>query len=390
MATDDRRLVAVQLPPPAFSEGLRAVWQAGNAALPLRADAPRPAAVEILKALHPDAILDERGERPLPDGTGVPEGTALVVATSGTTGTPKGVVLSHRALRASADITLRRLGLEHGARWICCLPTHHIAGLNVFVRAWRCGTQPILVPDFSVEAVAEALPADAISLVPTMLARLLDAGVDLSGFQAVLIGGAPLSPSLADRAKAAGAPITVSYGMTETCGGCVYDGSPLDDVAIRIEDDGRIAVRGPILFDGYRGADAGPGPQPDGWFVTNDLGRLDDGRLEVLGRADHVIITGGENVVPEEAERVLCEHPAIADAAVVGRPDPEWGEAVVAIVVPAGEAPSVDELRAFVKSCAEKALAPRALAVVDGLPRLDSGKLDREALRRTYGAARPG
>jgi o-succinylbenzoate---CoA ligase len=386
-APHPRRLVALRLRPgPDLARALRAVWQDGNAALPLDPDAPEDARAATLEALRPHALVDDRGQRPLRGGEDVADGTALVLATSGTTGRPKGVVLSHRALQASADATSRRLRLERGTRWVCCLPVHHVAGVMVLARAWRSGTEPIILPRFSVAGV-EAAPAGAISLVPTMLARLLDADADLARFRAILLGGAPAPADLLERARAAGARITVTYGMTETCGGCVYDGRPLDAVAVAVREDGRIALRGAVLFDGYRGeAGATPAAPAGDWFTTQDLGRFDDdGRLEVLGRADDVILSGGEQVAPAAVEAVLLDHPAVADVAVVGRDDPEWGEIAVAVVVPAGAPPTLEALRAFVRQRAERALAPRALAVVETLPRLSSGKPDRAALRRAYG-----
>jgi o-succinylbenzoate---CoA ligase len=328
-----------------------------------------------------------RGERPLPGGEGVADGTALVLATSGTSGAPKGVVLSHAALRASADASSRWLGLEQGERWVCCLPTHHVAGLMVLVRAWRCGTEPIVLPRFSVEGVEAAQPASAISLVPTMLVRLLDAGVDLSRFQAILLGGAATAPALLDRAREAGAPVTVTYGMTETCGGCVYNGVPLDAVTVSVRDDGRIALRGPVLFDGYRGAtERTAAVFSDGWFVTDDLGRFDAyGGLEVLGRADEAILSGGETVTAERVEALLLTHPGVADVAVIGRPDREWGEAAVAVIVPAGEAPTLEDVRGYLKARGGRARPPRDLVVVEAIPHLASGKPDRAALRAAHG-----
>lgn len=387
-----RRLVALRVPPgPAFARALRAVWQAGNAALPLDPDAPAGAIDGLVAALRPQALVDARGERPLPGGAGVPDGTALVIATSGTAGTPKGVVLSHDALRASADAAARRLGLARTDRWLGCLPVHHIAGLMVLVRAWRAGTEPVLLPRFSVEAVEAARGATVVSLVPTMLARLLDAGVDLARFEAVLVGGAGTPPALVDRARQSGAAVTVSYGMTETCGGCVYDGMPLDGVEATVRGDGRIALRGPMLFDGYRDASGTADVLADGWFVTGDLGRFGpDGHLEVLGRADDVIVSGGANVSPQRVEDVLAAHPHVAEAAAVGRPDADWGEVVVAVVVPRGQPPGLEDLRAFVAERAGRWHAPRELVVVDALPRLATGKPDRAALRAAFGTARAG
>jgi len=237
-------------------------------------------------------------------------------------------------------------------------------------------------PSFDVSAVAGEAGVTLLSLVPTMLARLLDAGADVGRFRRILLGGAPPAPSLLTRARRAGARIVVTYGMTETGGGCVYDGRPLDGVEVSVGSDGRIRVRGPVLFRGYRGDPAATHKAlRDGWLATADLGRLTaEGELAVLGRADDVIITGGENVRAGEVAAALAEHPAIDEAAVVGRADPEWGQRVVAFVVASSPAPTLDEVRAFIRTRLSAAHAPGELVVVDRLPRLGSGKVDRLAL----------
>jgi len=371
-------LVALRVAPgPAFVDALDAVWARGDAAAPLAPDLPAPALARALAALRPTAIVDEAGERRLDGGQPVAPGTALVVATSGSTGEPKGVELSGAALAASARASVARLGAAAGRdRWLCCLPTSHVAGIGVLMRARLLGTAPVVHPRFDPAAVAVA-DATMVSLVPTMLHRLLDAGADLRRFRAILLGGAAPPPGLLARARAAGARVVESYGLTETCGGCVYDGVPLDGVDVTVDEDGRIAVRGPVLLSGYRGHPR-DGLLVDGWFRTNDVGRLrPDGRLEVRGRADDVIVTGGHNVAADGVAALLRTHPLVADAAVTGRPDPEWGQRVVATVVPADPArpPRLDELRAFVAERTAAYAAPRELAVVDALSRSALGKV---------------
>jgi o-succinylbenzoate---CoA ligase len=363
-------LVVLDLPPgPALLDALRCALDGGPAILPLDPGLPPRQRDRLLAALHSDEPVDPA--------------VAVVIATSGSTGAPKGVELTAGALEASAQAGLARIGAQPGDRWLCCLPTSHIAGIQVLVRALMLGQDPLMHRRFDVAAVAEA-EATHVSLVPTMLLRLLDVGVDVARFGCILLGGADAPSALLDRARAAGARIVTTYGMTETAGGCVYDGRPLDGVDVRIDDDGSIRIRGPVLARGYRGRpDLDAKAFHDGWFRTADLGRwAPDGRLEVLGRADDVIVTGGENVVPVVVAGLLAEHPGVAEAAVVGRPDPEWGQRVVAVVVPAdpGQPPALEGLRRFVTERATAAHAPRELVLVDALPLLGSGKLDRAAL----------
>jgi O-succinylbenzoic acid--CoA ligase len=312
---------------------------------------------------------------------GVPGGTAVVVATSGSTGTPKGVRLSAKALRHSVRATHEFLGGP--GQWLLAMSAARIAGLQVVLRSRAAGIEPAVLDTsagFRPEAFAAAVATMTgerryVSLVPTQLIRLLDGEVDLTTLDAILLGGGPIPAGLVDRAAAAGARVVRTYGMTETCGGCVYDGHPLDRVGLRITEAGLVAITGPVLARGYLG-----GPEFGGEFVSSDLGRLDDGVLSVLGRGDDVILSGGVNVAAQSVEQVLAGHPAVAEVVVVGRPDPEWGEAVVAVVIPAGE-PDLAELRALAADQLGRAWAPRDVVIVDAFPTLPSGKVDRAALR---------
>jgi O-succinylbenzoic acid--CoA ligase len=313
----------------------------------------------------------------------------VIIATSGTTGVPKGVDLSAAALRASARASLRRLGAAPGERWLCCLPPSHISGMQVLVRSLEGGTEPIIHARFSAEDVA-AGGADHVSVVPTQLRRLLDLrgasgnGSRLAAFRTILLGGAAAPPGLLQEARAAGARVVTTYGMSETSGGCVYDGEALYNVDLKVGADGRIRVGGPVLFSGYRLRPDLTGACRDGrWFVTSDVGELAGGRLAVLGRADDVVVTGGQKVVAGAVAAVLAGHPAVRECAVVGRADPEWGERVAAVVVPTDPAapPSLEELRALVKSRLPGYAAPRSLEVLDALPLLPNGKPDLAALR---------
>ena len=376
-------LVALRLPPgPAWMAAAGAIWAKGNAILPLAPADPAAVTEATLAALRPSVLVDDQGAHALADGMPVSSGTAVVLVTSGSTGTPKGVVLSTEALNTAARLSVERLGVVATDRWLCCLPLNHVAGLLVLLRAAVTGVAPVIHAGFSVEAVAAEQEVTLVSLVPTMLRRLLDAGADLRHIRRVVLGGAAPGSQVLDDARRAGVDVVTTYGMTETAGGCVYDGVPLDGVGVRLDGDGRISLAGPTLFDGYRLRDDLTAVSLDGgWFRTDDLGRWDeDGRLEVLGRSDDVIITGGENVHAGAVADLLQRHPSVAEAAVAGRPDPEWGARVVAFVVPRGAEPTLEELRAFVREHAPASAAPREVVIVDDLPRLSSGKVDRQAL----------
>jgi O-succinylbenzoic acid--CoA ligase len=228
------------------------------------------------------------------------------------------------------------------------------------------------------------MPADRryTAMVPTQLRRLLDAEPDaLRAFDAVIVGGAATDPGLLARARAEGVAVVTTYGMTETAGGCVYDGEPLPGVGVRVTGDG-IELAGPTLALGYRLDPASTAASfADGWFRTRDAGSLDGGRLTVLGRLDDVVISGGVNIAPTAVETALREHPDVADAVVFGRPDPEWGQRVVAAVVPApGAAPTLETLRPWVAERLGAPAAPRALRVVAAFPLLHTGKPDRRAV----------
>lgn len=387
-------LRAVTADPRAALAAFERVWEVGEAVLPLPLDAPADHLERLLHELRPASLTHVEADgsertRSLPDAVPVADDVALVVATTGSTGPPKGVLLTHDALAASVAASLARLACQPGDRWTLALPVHHVAGITVLLRARALGTDAEVVAQSELPSAT----ADHVSLVPTQLTRLLDAGVDVARWRTILLGGAAPPPGLLARAAAAGARVVTSYGMTETCGGCVYDGVPLDDVEVAIADDGRIRVRGPVLFGGYR-PDAAAAARDglatghldaEGWFTTADLGHLDaDGRLQVLGRADDVVVTGGENVSAPAVRAALERHPAVAEAAVVGRPDGEWGSVVVAVVVPSqrGDPPTLDELRRWVRTALPASHAPRDLRVVAALPRDGLGKVTRAALER--------
>lgn len=356
----------------------------GPALLPLPAG-PARVRRELLAALDPQQPLER-------------DDVAVVVPTSGSTGTPKGALLTAAAIRAAVRATADRLGGP--GRWVLALPATHVAGLMVLARSLAAGAEPAVVDlaqGFRPEAFAAAVPRGTVerlytSLVPTQLTRLLEAGTDLRGFAAVLLGGGAAPPELVAYARRRGVRVVTTYGMSETCGGCVYDGVPLDGVTVDLAVDGRVRIAGPVLFSGYR-------LHPDltatalddaGRLVTADVGRLAaDGRLEVLGRVDDVVVTGGVNVPAAQVERVLSGHSAVRAVVVVGVPDPQWGQRVVAVVEPTAvdDPPALAELRRFAGERLPAAALPRQLFVVDRLPAVALGKPDRAAVRTLVAAS---
>ncbi|HVU61389.1 MAG TPA: AMP-binding protein [Mycobacteriales bacterium] len=370
-ARTERSLVSLAMPPgEEFIAALESSWSAGHAVLPLDPTAPPPVRAALLGAMGTD--------QPVADDV------ALVIATSGSTGVPKGVELTHTALEVANKAVHARIGLEPDDVWLSCLPWHHVGGLQVMLRARRFNIPLVVHERFEVTRFAST-EATLASLVPTQLVTLLDEGVDLRRFRVILLGGGAASRDLLARARSAGVPVVTTYGMSETAGGCVYDGVPLDGVDVTLRPDGRIALRGPMLMKGYRlRPDLTAAVFDDGWLVTNDLGAMDeDGRLRVLGRADDVIVTGGENVVAGDVADELRRHAAIADAEVIGMPDRRWGQRVVAVIVSRVDPPpSLAELREWCRGALQVAALPRQLVVVAAMPRLSSGKPDRMALLR--------
>ena len=295
-----------------------------------------------------------------------------MVATSGSTGAPKGVVHTHDSVAASAVASSARLQVDpERDRWLACLPLAHIGGLSVVLRSLHTGT-PLEVHDgFDVAAVEDAARRGAtlVSVVPTALDR-----IDASLFRALVVGGAAPPDHIPPNA-------VTSYGMTETGSACVYDSWPLDGVEVRAAATGELEVRGPMLLRAYR--DGTDPKDADGWFATADAGAVEpDGRVVVHGRIDDAIVTGGEKVWPIPVERVLGTVAGIAEVAVIGRSDPEWGQRVVAVVVPVdiADVPSLADLRDAVRGQLPAYAAPRELELVEALPRTPLGKVSGRAL----------
>ncbi|GAA1479664.1 o-succinylbenzoate--CoA ligase [Gordonia sinesedis] len=339
--------------------------------------------------------------RALGVGDPIDDDISLVVATSGTTGIPKGAQHSPVTLAASATATTERLG-GSGA-WLLALAPHHIAGLQVLLRGLAAGAEPAVLDvraGFDAETFADAIGAlhgdrRYTSLVPTQLVKVLSsarATTALASVDAVLVGGAATPNLLQRRAIDAGIPLVTTYGMSETAGGCVYDGVPLDGVAVDIPEPdndgvGRVWLGGPVIARGYRNMPDHPAFGRPGWFRTDDLGRVDDaGTLHIVGRADEAITSGGLTVVPQVVEAVIADDPAVAECAVVGLPDERLGERVVAVVVASGHGEvNGDRIRGLVAERLDRYAAPRDVIEIDALPTRGPGKVDRRALRTRFG-----
>jgi O-succinylbenzoic acid--CoA ligase len=336
------RLIAIDADGGSFVDAMRRAWDNGDAVAPVDPRLPRAAREAVLRAFDTDAPLED--------------GDALVVATSGTSGEPKAVVLTHDAIAASAAASNAALGVGEIDSWLVCLPLAHIGGLSVVTRALHFGTPFVFEGN-----------ATLVSVVPAMLRR-----IDTSRFRRVLLGGAAAPSGLPDN-------VVRTYGMTETGSGIAYDGYALDGVEVRIVG-GEVHVRGPQLLRCYR--DGTDPKDAEGWFATGDAGTITDGVLHVDGRIGDVINTGGEKVWPLAVERALEAVAGVAELAIAARPDDEWGHRVVAFVVPTDprNPPTLDALRAKVKETLPAYCAPKELVLLDTLPRTPSGKVQREKL----------
>jgi o-succinylbenzoate---CoA ligase len=380
-------LVAVSLPPsPAWLDVVAETWAAGAALLPVDHRLPPAEAEALLERARPTVVLEVAGARRV-EGRPAEADIALIVHTSGTAGSPKLAQFGRRAIDAAVASSTLALEASDEDRWLCCLPLSHVGGLLVLLRAIVLGAPVAVHTRFDPEAVLAEPGIAFTSVVPTMLGRLVETGADLSSFRAILVGGAHLPPDLRTRAERAGANVVETYGLTETCGGVVYEGVPLPGTQMRIDADGGIQLRGPTLMQGYRFDAAGSAAEftDDGWLRPGDAGEIDrDGRLHIVGRIDDLINTGGERVWPDQVEAALRDHPGVREVAAGGRLDPEWGQHVAVWVVPADPAhpPSLDELRAFAARTLPRYAAPRELTLADRLPRTLSGKLRRAALPR--------
>ena len=383
-ADSSERPVALELAPgEAYVVALHACLLRGVPVVPV--DLRLSEAERAVRRARAAAVISEplapgrpSGIRRYHDGSEGPLPLAIM-HTSGTTAEPKPITLSRDNFLASALGSAVALGLDPAERWLCPMPLTHVGGLSIPIRSAIYATTFVLHGRFEVEAVLEELMAPGrritlVSLVPTMLARLLDAGLSHPPtLRWALLGGGAIAPALLARAADAGVPVAPTYGMTEACSQIATFGHPLPGVELRTSEE-EVLVRGPIVSAGALSA--------DGWLHTGDLGRFDErGRLQIIGRKSDTIITGGENVAPAEVEATLIDHPDVADAGVHGRFDAEWGEIVVAKVVPrAGAQVQPEQLRAFCAQRIARFKVPKTIEIVADLPRTGSGKLLRRQL----------
>lgn len=374
-------------------EALAAALAGGPAVLPREGGARHP----------------ESGATRAPDDSSertVPQNVALVVETSGSTGSPKRVALSTDALLASAAASAGAMGGQ--GQWLLALPAHYVAGAQVLVRSIAAETQPVYYGDGHFEAARFAAAAAQlthdlryVSLVPVQLARLLAAAEDgdrdvadvLRRFDGILVGGQALAPALREKALAMGARVIRTYGSSETAGGCVYDGTPIGHTRVR-SVDGLLEISGPVLAEGYlddpeRTAAAFHDADGLRWYRTGDLGRVEDDTVTVLGRADNVIISGGEKVLLDAVERCVRGLPSLEHAVVVGADDDEWGQVPVVVVEGAASVP-LTNIRERVSAELGKAAAPARVVTVPALPQLSGGKPDRVAITRLVDDERRG
>lgn len=346
---------------------IKQAWDNGDAVFPLDQRLPTPERQRVLEAIKPTIIFNGDANTSL-NGVPTETGDAVVIATSGTTGIPKGVIHTHSSITASAKATSKRLAVNETDKWFACLPPAHIGGFSVILRSLVMNTPVITAPQFSVEEYNRAADKGAtlVSLVATALSR-----VDPSRYRTIVLGGSRPPAHLPDNC-------VTTYGMTETGSGVFYNRAPLEGVETEIRD-GVICLRAPMLMRGYRNASAPI--DADGWFRTGDLGTYENGLISVFGREGDLIITGGENVWPEQVEDRLRQHERIADVCIAGVEDPEWGHIVSTWVVTSDNNDiSLDEIRAFVKETLPAHCAPKVVTLVSEIPRTSLGKPKRSEL----------
>jgi O-succinylbenzoic acid--CoA ligase len=392
-------LVAVDLPSgPAWLDVIADLWDEGASILPLDARLTDPERRAIVDLARPASIVTSGDEvlfaDPAPPQPGL---SGLVMATSGTGGRPKLVELSRTAITAALGLSFAALGpvageqvLEPSEPWVCCLSPAHMGGMLVLMRHVVFDTPVMVLDRIGLDPLdpMQGVPSGAhIALVPTMLRRLVAGGADLSRLGILLVGGAEIEAGLAERAIARGGRVVSTYGLTETCGGIAYDGRLYDETQARIAAGGAIELRGPTLMEGYRHDPTATAAAftLDAWLRTGDAGGLEgDGRLRVDGRSDEAIRTGAETVWPQEVEAAVRGHPKVMDVAVAGRSHPEWGQQVVAFVLPvrSDDPPSLEELREHAAERISRSKLPRSVVLMTEIPRTASGKILRRELPR--------
>ena len=368
------RLIALDMPASkTFVDLVQRVWSNGDAILPIDQRLPHTGKQMLLDTMNPSEVIDASfNSSPLPNGRPMQDGEALVIASSGSTGSPKGIIHTHTSILAGAQASASRLQLTANDHWLICIPVSHVGGFSVVSRALHTGAALSLHPNFDVAAIQQAAKNGAThtSLVATALSR-----IDTSLFRTILLGGSSAPANLPNN-------VITTYGMTETGGGVVYNGEPLSNVEIKIEE-GEIYLRCPMLTCGYRNDQTLS--LKDGWYATGDMGEINNGKLSVHGRKTDMIITGGENVWPSAVEASLSSHPMINQVVVRSAPDITWGQRVVAYVVLADSLGTSDEsllsdLREHVKHTLPAFCAPQQLIVLNQIPRTSLGKVDARAL----------
>ena len=369
------RLVALDMPASkTFVDLVQRAWSNGDAILPIDQRLRPSGKKMLLDTMAPSEVIDASfTASSLPNGRPMQDGDALVIASSGSTGAPKGIIHTHSSLLAGAQASASRLQLTSDDHWLVCIPVSHVGGFSVISRALHIGAALTLLPAFDVAAVQEAAKNGAThaSLVATALSR-----IDASLFRTILLGGSSAPDNLPSN-------VITTYGMTETGGGVVYSGQPLDNVEIKIVD-GEIFLRCPMLMRAYR--DDQTISITDGWYATGDIGEIDEnGKLSVRGRQSDMIITGGENVWPSVVEYSLTSHPLVNQVVVRGMPDTTWGQRVVAYVVlndaaQTSEVKLLSDLREHVKQTLPAFCAPQQIVVLADIPRTSLGKVDAQAL----------
>ena len=373
-----RKLVGIDIPLSAqFVTALQDIWNAGDCAFPIDQRLAQKQKAQLVEEFFVDEIVTTEGHSVLGTrGSNIADNDAVLFTTSGSSGTPKGVIHTHDSLRANADIVARHFGDTSQMHWLACLPPSHVGGFGVISRAliWNC--QLTTLPHFDAEQVESAARCGTThtSLVATALGR-----INSELFQRILLGGAKPPPNLPPN-------VTTTYGLTETMGGVVYGRTALSGVEVSISEEQEILVRGPVLMNRYYQQQIGHPIDVDGWLHTGDLGSMSvDNQLSVTGRRSELIISGGENIWPEAVEAALTSHPDVSDVCVVGIDDQEWGQRVVAFIVPTktSQTHSLAEWRDHVAETLPRFMAPRQVVLVDSIPRSALGKPQRQALKET-------
>jgi O-succinylbenzoic acid--CoA ligase len=367
-------LVALDMPASVeFADHVRNAWDAGDAVFPIDQRLPQVAKDSLVEQFKPSVLIDRTGSVVnLPGSEPTDEGDALIIATSGSTGAPKGVVHTHHSIRALLTMSQARLHTDSSTHWLLCLPVSHVAGFSVLARALVFGNPISILPKFDASDVLVAAKNGAthVSLVPTTLNR-----IDPAIFESILLGGAAAPPNLS-------ANVTTTYGMTETFGGIAYNGIPLDGVEIRVVNE-HIELQSPSMFRAYRGSDTRQAKE--GWYQTGDNGSFTNNVLQVFGRSDDMIITGGENVWPSAVEKVVSTIPGVERVVVSGVDDTQWGQRVVAWIISSNPiAPSLEEVRQHVKRQLPSFCAPTEIRIVNDIPTTSLGKVDSQALKNLW------